>query len=797
MLDSEGASLTPYQVTIKNNCNEYGAYQVNLEVLNTTTLDSGKVKIMFDEGTPKLLTDYSVVEKSLSNASSAYKMTRGFLQPNEEKTYLLRLWLDENVTLEDHVEGKRFASKITIANTYKANAPTSQEECELIYGEGAAVCNIIAGAAPANNKCLKTDNTGLITNYNATMSDSDTPIVCATEDDYGTSYYLRGLHTNNNVKFANSCWKIIRTTGTGGIKMIYNGDVDGSGTCTTNSGEHNGFLGHILSLSGNKLYGTSYTKEGSTYTLTGTSTMNWLNEQDNIIGKYTCGNTSSSCTTLYAVIGKHNSSNAYAVILDSLYINYDEIGWSAFNQSYSSPAYVGYMYNDVYNYNSKTMTTSGATIISSNQANTSNYYYGDTISYSGSYYYITNQDGTDVVQLDWASNYETNLVGKYTCKGTSKYNNTTIRCTTAYKVIDTTTKSNYMLSENLTGGRLAIGDIKLASSYTESNGNYELTNPVTISVMDWYNGYSSYNNYYYCGDWNQTICSDLRKISSASQTSFGTIYNFANKYYYGSSFTYDANSSRPYTLTNTVQFSDISDNTNITSLNTHHYTCFNVSDNTCNELYFIYDKWNTVLYYIKLQGNETASDALDKMLRNDNINVNDSHIKDMIDWWYENNILGTTNESKLEDTVFCNDRTIDDIGGWSETGTLGVLRFNAGNNKYYLKCPQRRDAFTVSDTTNGNGALTYPIGLLTTAESYLSGNKIARKTGGSYWSSAPACFSLDNALEGYVDSGGIVNYNRMSFYYGVRPAVSLKPGTKFKAGGDGSASNPYEVDMNP
>ena len=29
--------------------------------------------------------------------------------------------------------------------------------------------------------------------------------------------------TNNNVVFANYCWKIVRTTETGGIKLIYNG----------------------------------------------------------------------------------------------------------------------------------------------------------------------------------------------------------------------------------------------------------------------------------------------------------------------------------------------------------------------------------------------------------------------------------------------------------------------------------------------------------------------------------------------------------------------------------------------
>ncbi|MBQ6285906.1 MAG: hypothetical protein IJK67_06355, partial [Bacilli bacterium] len=36
-------------------------------------------------------------------------------------------------------------------------------------------------------------------------------------------YYYRGAVTNNNVYFANKCWKIVRTTSTGGVKLIYNG----------------------------------------------------------------------------------------------------------------------------------------------------------------------------------------------------------------------------------------------------------------------------------------------------------------------------------------------------------------------------------------------------------------------------------------------------------------------------------------------------------------------------------------------------------------------------------------------
>jgi len=37
-------------------------------------------------------------------------------------------------------------------------------------------------------------------------------------------YYFRGQIDNNNVIWANICWKIVRTTATGGVKMIYNGE---------------------------------------------------------------------------------------------------------------------------------------------------------------------------------------------------------------------------------------------------------------------------------------------------------------------------------------------------------------------------------------------------------------------------------------------------------------------------------------------------------------------------------------------------------------------------------------------
>ena len=61
----------------------------------------------------------------------------------------------------------------------------------------------------------------LTSNKNATEA-----VLASTEDDYGTSYYFRGAVTNNFVEYANMCWRIVRVTGGGAIKLVlynYNG----------------------------------------------------------------------------------------------------------------------------------------------------------------------------------------------------------------------------------------------------------------------------------------------------------------------------------------------------------------------------------------------------------------------------------------------------------------------------------------------------------------------------------------------------------------------------------------------
>ena len=195
-------------------------------------------------------------------------------------------------------------------------------------------------------------------------------------------------------------------------------------------------------------------------------------------------------------------------------------------------------------------------------------------------------------------------------------------------------------------------------------------------------------------------------------------------------------------------------------------------------------------------------------------NTNDSTIKTYIDNWYKTNIVGTTNEQYLADNIFCNDRSIsiytdtsyntNTKPGYGTNSTLYRWGFgpqrgtNYGNMKMMLTCPQKNDAFTVSDTSKGNGALTYPVGLLSEDEIVLAGgwdfrsNRYYLSIGQTWWTSSPQSagpgasvwYLYSNGDATYLDDG--VNWNA-----GVRPVFNLK--AEVLAQGSGTASDPYRI----
>ena len=88
-----------------------------------------------------------------------------------------------------------------------------------------------------------------------------------TESNTNPIMYYRGAVENNNVKFANFCWKIVRTTETGGVKLIYNGEPNASGQCIAKgrstvlsdsafneSRNDNAFVGYMYGETGSSTY---------------------------------------------------------------------------------------------------------------------------------------------------------------------------------------------------------------------------------------------------------------------------------------------------------------------------------------------------------------------------------------------------------------------------------------------------------------------------------------------------------------------------------------------------------------
>ena len=111
--DANGLTKTPYTFTISNTCSIAANYQINLETLSTTTVDSKFIKLSIDSSTSNLLNSYSTVDTTIAGALNSYQLKTGYLSAGSSVTYNLRLWVTEEATISD-VANKLFNSKIVV-----------------------------------------------------------------------------------------------------------------------------------------------------------------------------------------------------------------------------------------------------------------------------------------------------------------------------------------------------------------------------------------------------------------------------------------------------------------------------------------------------------------------------------------------------------------------------------------------------------------------------------------------------------------------------------------------------------
>ena len=210
--DERGLTKDPFTFTLTNNCDSYVDVQITLyseyrESTDSTYLKDDYVKVNLSPkgattGTSNILSALSLGD--IDTTRKAYILEKTGLKENETKSYDLRLWMNSETTNEQGLN-KTWKGKIIVTVTAAKELPTLLSK---ILGE--------------NNANVSEPQT---TPGSAISADTEA-VLASTEDDYETSYYFRGAVTNNFVEYANMCWRIVRITGNGSIKMVlynYNG----------------------------------------------------------------------------------------------------------------------------------------------------------------------------------------------------------------------------------------------------------------------------------------------------------------------------------------------------------------------------------------------------------------------------------------------------------------------------------------------------------------------------------------------------------------------------------------------
>ena len=648
-------------------------YSINFNnganISGKTRIDPKYIKLDLQEKTNG---EYSYVLGGVKLSDFSYQGIVPTETNNEiTKEYRLRIWVSDEVIISD-TESNASYTQQEFANLYaNFNISVDSEDKEIAYSMFAK----------------NADTTKVIDFANASSASNGQGlyILPGTESNQYPIYYYRGAIDNNNVVFGGFCWQMVRTTETGGIKMIYNGlpDIEGSG--------------------------------------------------DNIT--YNCGTTRDIQGTIRTTTSLSSST--------------------------------GYYYADDY----EIVSTTGNSVTYRLKAGTN------------SITQVAIANATDA-----ATNIPTISTNyPYTCKGTTD----TETCTTLYKVDSYASGTNANVYSSLY--RTIIG----RSAFNIQHD----------SVSDV--GYMSNTRFVYSGG------------AAASGSIFGKDIEWDGSNYL------------------VIEDTEHTASTNETLDADHHYTCGTAGTTGCASVRYYYYNSGSTYYYITLSNGDLLEDALYKMtgngsdavkLRNNSyvLNQNNSTAKTAIDNWFRTNLTDEDDASKpnyeeyLEDTIYCNDRSYTTTGssktytqsGWNPNGgsLVASLYFgthNRFNNSYYsttnvpnVSCPNEIDRFTVSNT-NGNGALTYPVGLLTADEIILAGvggNNASTSTyylytNDYYWSLSPSYYFLNGNARGFrasvsLDGSNVFNGD------GLRPVVSLRPGTEFESGGNGEATSPFVVKYN-
>ena len=723
MTDTDGMSQSDSTITITNIGTLAYKFNVILDPSSDSTISSDLIRVSMDGENPATLsTDSNIIIRDV------------ILNPGSSRTFTIKLWINSNTSSSD-ILNKKFSASLTSTGIAVKNMADS--DGTVLIGEYTGpLYDYIKNNADTTttidfSKTSEVSNTNGI--YTTTNTDSGNPV-----------YYYRG-NVDNHVLFANMCWRIIRTTETGGVKLIYDG-VPSNGQCN---------------------------------------------------------NTGDDTT----------------------------IGDSAFNESYNDTKYVGYMYGSNI---SDTSNTTDSTI----KGVIDTWYKNNMTSYASQL-----EDTVFCNDRSYTNNGSFLVFGAYTRLLTNK--TPTLKCQNARdKFTTSTSNGNGALKYPvglITADEMAYAGGKFWRSSSDLNSSFYLY------TGQWYWALSPADdadgaigvNLHRNGSISIPAVNDSMGVRPVVSLKPGIMIKDGSgksmdPFVIAKPSLYDYIKENADTTT-TIDFSQTSEasstngiytTTNTDSGNPVYYYRGNVDNhvlfaNYCWRIVRTTETGGVKLIYNGVPSNgqcnntgnnstigsstfNSSSDNAEYVgymygsSIDDETYTDDSTIKKTIDTWYETNMTSYT--SQLEDTVFCNDR--------SYTTSDSLLYFGAytrlnTNKTPTLKCQNTKDKFTVN-ASNGNGALTYPVGLITADEMAYAGGKYYSSsadanssfylhTGQDYWALSPFTFFFSAAYEFALGSYGSLDGDYVTNSYGVRPSVSLQPGIAITGGGSGTAAEPFVI----
>ena len=178
-----------------------------------------------------------------------------------------------------------------------------------------------------------------------------------------------------------------------------------------------------------------------------------------------------------------------------------------------------------------------------------------------------------------------------------------------------------------------------------------------------------------------------------------------------------------------------------------------------------------------------------------------STIKGILDNWYRDN-LATNYGDKIDGNAgFCGDRTPYSGSGTGTAQTYYAAYNRLVNNKQpSFECTNSSDLYTTSGSSQGNKALTYPIGLISADEVAYAGEISGTAnqsyylyTNQYYWTMSPFYFFNGYARVFIMYSNGSLSNHVDWVDPGVRPVINLKANVSISEG-NGTSNSPYVVE---